>query len=295
MAEKTSFSGLRISHPGSYQENHIITCSMQNMYTPSQETIVLLSVSQMIDDMINHHNMSYSHSEHGTHVVFKNAYREKYFLIMMVDLLSCIDGGAFGISKNTSHLNFLYETALKSFFSKSQKLASQVQAFRDWLTETVNVPVWLACLETEADIEVQRSDAIKLCGNSSKHSLTRCAGIIASAVKILNENQIQCSVESSLFILPELYEQLNARLMPAYCQVISEYLITIRWEIHKHLYPTYEASYKSGEDGIQYSYTVPKELDSPLSKEAFWDLMNIIRQSPHVEPFTVSAWCHKNC
>ena len=26
MAEKTSFSGLRISHPGSYQEKQIITC-----------------------------------------------------------------------------------------------------------------------------------------------------------------------------------------------------------------------------------------------------------------------------
>ena len=268
--------------------------SIYNMYTPSQETIVLLSVSQMIDDMINHHNMSYSHSEYGTQVVFKDTYREKHFLITTVDLLSCIDAGAFGIAKNTSHLKCLYETADDSFYNNSQDLASKVQVFRDWLTEVVTVPVWLACLDTESKIEVQRSDAIKLCGNASKHSLTRCSGIVASAVKILNENHIQCNTESSLSVLPELYEQLNASLVQAYCQVISEYLITIRWEIHKHLYPTYEKSYVAGDDGIRYSYIVPDELDSPLSKEAFWDLMNLIRQRPYVEPFKVAEWCHKN-
>lgn len=70
--------------------------------------------------------------------------------------------------------------------SDASRLRSSIESFIAWLEEECSIErVWLPSIDVETDIRVKRISALKMAGDTTKHTLTRLRVNVNRARRIL--------------------------------------------------------------------------------------------------------------
>jgi hypothetical protein len=255
-----------------------------------KEVVILKAVKELIDSAVNCEVMDLLGNDPDSNVLFKSMTHQKFFNIVLVDLLSCTDKQ--GPIEQISYLGGLREIANSPCFdvnNSAEALRESVDQFRNWLEEVVRVDIWLPSIERQATLTVSRLSFIKMCGNISKHNYLRALGVAEELRSILNKCNIAIDINDSLLALSDFYERFHTDILNYHASTIAEFLNNIRWGIYEYLQPEFRRSivYDGGTPPM-YHYTYPNGVNSSFAKTCYWDLMNEIRSKPYMPKFKVN-------
>ncbi len=261
---------------------------IQGLTRIEKESIYLKAIFDYINDMVNYEVMAFG----GTppkEIRFSSSTHAKYFNILLVDFLSCSDMKILGEKK--SYLSALSSICANPCLSEECFVAELKKAatdFSSWLNKEAIVETWLPSIDTQTDLKLTRFEFLKVCGNISKHNLTRLSSTASLLREIVARNSNPISVEESLLIMDDFYERFHTDVMIYHSSTIAEFLNNIRWGIYEYLRPEFarsivweRASYP------KYHYTYPEGITNEFAKNSYWELMNDVREKPWVPKFTV--------
>lgn len=271
-----------------------------------QEAIILNAVCGLIDEMVNYGMFVKCETFENSNVMFQTTAHARLFNIWLCDFLSVPLGKKgkfpFGFTEvpsdeptsMKSYLFYLFEVCEDSKFGRvSDSLFDAANDFKVWLEgETVVEKVWLPSIDLKLDMRIVRADALKITGNLAKHNYTRLEGDVKKIGKILENNGHIKTIEECYLLLPEFQEWFFDHAFMYQSTEITELLNNIRWAIHDYLQPefsrAYEPYYHSGLRANSYKFNVHEEINEPLAKAMYWDLLNLVRRKPIVSKFTAS-------
>ena len=260
-----------------------------------QEVILLRSVYDHINGMVNHLLLDVLGEDPNSEVKFKDIPHHRLFFILLVDFLSTTDGS--GPIKKTSFLQGLSDVCDAPQFTvdgSENELKDAVLHFRDWLKEEIKIDnVWMPSIDKEINVSISRVDAIKMSGNISKHNYLRAIGVAKQLQKILKKSEVTINLEQALLVLPDFYEKFDGDILIYHTSCICEFLNNIIWGIYTYLEPEYRRSLcyvKPEVDGPPhpYRYDVPQNIKSEYANDSYWELMNKVRRKPYLRRFTVT-------
>jgi hypothetical protein len=261
-----------------------------------KEIILLKACSELISEMVNNANMTFSENDGYTEVRHTSEESHKLFLIFLVDFLSIPDQGFVGSKK--SYLSNLAEITLqenpKLNPNGKKDLNVSVVIFQNWLKQEIVIEkIWFPELEIETSLTISRFEIIKLTGNYCKHNFSR----YRTMINLLKDKVVDAGYpRPSDKVIMDLENVVNGFLMPIVrhqTTIISEFLNNIRWEIYYYLRPVLEKNLidLGKVDGHrQYKYIIPNEIKSDLAKSLYWDLMNSTRCEPYVARFKTPSY-----
>jgi hypothetical protein len=170
-------------------------------------------------------------------------------------------------------------------------LEHAVKGFQDWLSEPTPVRLWLPTLEVNARLTVPRRELVYIAGNQSKHNLSRLTGVAQRFSRMLKAHDYDVQPELVPLALDELRTHLHEDYFVYYGTWLTEHLTSLRWGIHSYLLPTYKRLYKPPPSGsYAYTYDIPESLTSPIARNWFWRLMNLVRRGPYLPPIRASHY-----
>lgn len=259
-----------------------------------KEILILKAVWELISNAVNFATLDLHHKDPDSSIMFKTGYHQKYFSIILVDLLSK-PAGFFEIKE--SYLFALQEVCNDPNFNCTNTIGSlrkSVDAFQEWLDKDVSYDsehmsrkLWFPSIDKEINLKIYRSEFIKICGNISKHSFSRLTGISKKIVEIFKRSNEEISLTDALMILEEFYGQFHDDIFIYHGSSIAEFLNEIRWGIYEYLQPEFKNSIVMEEPPF-YRYTYPPNLENKYAKTLYWDLMNEIRSQPYMPRFKVT-------
>ncbi len=259
---------------------------------PSQldrEVIVLQAVVESIHSMVNHEILNFSPGTEAIQTTFKSATRRAFFNVLFADMLEDVDPDLIGA--NGSLLANLREIADDPQLGGKEvatQLITAVAALLQWLdTETV-VQVWFPSIDVDAKIRLRRKEFITVCGNVSKHNVSRLTRNAKRLGKLLKANDITVDSNDALRALDDFQARFHDDIFSYHCTTMAELLTEVRWAIHEYLLPEFERSYvpPASEASPHYSYNLPANLTNKFAQSRYWDLMNSVRARPWIERFT---------
>jgi hypothetical protein len=250
-----------------------------------QEVIVLKAAIESIGTMVNHELLRVSRGAHGDQAIFKTALHQKFFNIILVDFLSKSAEKVTG--QKLSSLDALAQICEKPNFDRHNSVKSMrraVSAFKKWLECEIKVKVWFPSLSINAKLRVQRQEFIKICGDMSKHNISRLHIRAHDLKSILFRNGIEVSDEEGLLLLDDFYEKFHVDIFSYHGSYLAEQLNNIRRGIHEYLQPECRrGSRRDTRNRISYSY--PAEMNTDFVKHYYCALMNEVSVTPYVEKF----------
>lgn len=266
-----------------------------------REIIVLSSVWELIESMVNYAYFEKNHRRADATLMFNNRECSTLFLIILADFLSLPRGGTFGLthergpgSRARTYLGNLLNIGTKPHFrGDTSLLNSSVNSFADWLDGSVTVAdVWLPSIGRKGAITAQRMNYLKICGTVSKHGITRLGDIVKKIQKLLADNGTEADEGQCYLVIPDFQEWFRDHVFVASSTMIAFFLNEIRWGIFCYLRSEFERVYQPNfQSGYQsYSFDVPPEISDPLIRSMYWELMNGVRTKPHFPRFTVSKY-----
>jgi len=257
-----------------------------------QEVIILKSVKELIDSMVNFELMSLEGNDPNSNIAFKSITHQRFFNIILVDFLSQTDKK--GPIKQTSYLGGLREIINNPYFDENNSVSNLKVAtleFKDWVEQEVEVDVWLPSMDKETKLKITRFSFLKMTGNISKHNYLRAIGVAEELRNILSESGLTVDIDEVLLALAEFYERFHTDVLNYHSSTIAEFLNNIRWGIYDYLQPEFKKSIVwEGDDPPKYHYTYPKEMKSKFAKACYWELMNEVRIEPFMRRFKVTKW-----
>jgi hypothetical protein len=187
-----------------------------------------------------------------------------------------------------------------TFCNKSQKrlklgskedakgLVAAVSELRGWLEAQIKVEVWFPSINTNVVLELQRRDFVTICGNISKHNLSRLTRNAKRLKKLLQKNGIMLDWIDALRTLDDFQGRFHDDILVYHSTTLAEMLNNVRWTIHEYLKPEFTRSYTPAptDDDPKYSYRYPDFLVHPFARDRYWDLMNQVRARPWIDRFT---------
>jgi len=237
--------------------------------------------------MVNHDMIFLNHSKEGSEARFKTEYRQKIFIILLLDFLSPADKYITG--RGVSYLQALAEICESPQFNINASinlLNSAVNNFSEWLDTEIDVYVWSSNINKETTLNLSRKELIYICGNITKHSFSRLSKVLNKIQKIFLRCGETLSLEECLLALEDCYDRFFYDVISYRSSSIIEQINNIRWGIHEYLTPQYTAAitYENG-NPPRYSYKYPKELNNRFARNCYWGLLNNVRSTPFVDKF----------
>lgn len=274
-----------------------------------QEVIVLNAAWGMIDEMVNH---AMFHLPKGgrtdTNLLHQSDFTLRLFNILLGDFLSPLSVRGkrdlpFGLSKppensGTSDFTFLFylKTVCKTpqLGSNPSSLKEVTEAFSSWLEAKSAVEnVWFPSASIEVDLQVERREWIRICGDIAKHSFARLEPNVAKIVRILRDHDKNVEVAKGYELLPEFSDWFHNNILAYHASTIAEFLNNIRLELHAYLKPEFCRSFSRTDAEGGYKFEVPKEIEQDLPRSMYWELMNRCRIEPLFPKFTVTEYLKK--
>jgi hypothetical protein len=269
-----------------------------------QEVIVLNAAWGMIDDMVNHANFRLPAETHvDTNLVPRTDETLRLFNILLADFLSPLverknDGLPFGLPKppessGTSDFTFLFYLEWvcvnKQLNSDPSALNKTVASFSAWLEAKSFVEgVWFPSIEVEVDLNVERREWIRICGDIGKHNFLRLLPNVRKIVRILKEHGKCVDDGRGYELLPEFSEWFHTNVFAYHASTIAEFLNNIRWELYAYLKPKFTRAVHRSDSWAGYKFDVPVKIKDPLVRSMYWELMNRCRSDPLFPKFTVT-------
>jgi hypothetical protein len=272
-----------------------------------QECIVLNSVWQMIDDMVNWAMFVKHDRTEPTNMMFETSQHSRLFIILLGDFLSQlrvfkgqpIPLGLRAPPSNArpSDLTFLYYLRQvcvnPQLASQATDLQSCAESFAAWLEgEFIASDVNLYAIDIVADLRVSRYRYIKICGDIAKHNLARLATNVGHIRTLLEASGHTVGEQEAYLAVDSFYEWFQGDIFIYHSSQIAEFLNNIRWAIFDYLQSEFARSWhrpaSAGADFSRYAYRYPVGCNEPLGRAMYWDLMNRVRGKPWVHRFVVS-------
>lgn len=262
-----------------------------------KEVLILRAAMTSIGSIVNYNILTLSHNDPESEIRFKSDIHQKYFNIILMDLLQ-----SSMFMTNTKVRDGL-QAVLKNPLLNNEKthLLKAVNSFCEWLDEFVVFEhkeetrnLWFPSIDKEIALQITRSEFIKICGNISKHNplgLDRQAKVIQG---IFKRNHITIDLSQSLLIMEEFYEQFHDDLFVYHSSTIVEFLNNISWAIFEYLQPLYRKSTKlvwsDTQKANHVEYAIPDDVHDPFVRESFWNILNDLNSKPYLPRFTVTKF-----
>lgn len=258
-----------------------------------EEVILLKAVWELIDSMVNVEVLQLRGQDPDSSVMFETVTHQRFFNIILVDLLSVTDRRAF--IKQTSYLGALKKISAGPNFDVNNSVASLSKAtheFSDWLNQEIEVhKIWMPSINTETTLKLTRIAFLKMCGNISKHNFLRLIGVAEELKELLSRNGVHVGLDQAVLALEDFYRWFHDDILNYHASTIAEFLNDIRWGIYEYLQPEFHRSIVwESREPPKYRYTYPSGVTSSLAQSYYWDLMNEVRSPPYVRQFQVTKW-----
>jgi hypothetical protein len=271
-----------------------------------QECIILNSVWQMIDDMVNWAMFAKHDRTEPTNMMFETSQNSRLFSILLGDFLSELRAFKkqpipLGLkpppsNARPSDLTFLYYLrqicANPNLGAQSYDLQRCTEVFATWLEgEFVAPRVNLANIGVVADIRISRYRYLKICGDIAKHNLARLATNVAHIRRLLESSGHSVGEQDGYLAVEDFFEWFHADIFIYHSSQIAEFLNNIRWALFDYLQAEYSRSWHRPEgmdsDASRYGYRYPVDCNEQLARAMYWQLMNRMRRKPLVHRFIV--------
>jgi len=143
-----------------------------------EEIILLKAVWQLIDSMVNFEVLEMYGTDPDSNILFHTRTHQKYFNILLVDLLSRTDRRAF--MDQTTYLGALKKISQNPNFDVDDSVAClriATNEFGNWLNQEIEVQnIWLPSIDTETTLNLTRMSFLKMCGNTQFPTLNHSRG-----------------------------------------------------------------------------------------------------------------------
>lgn len=273
-----------------------------------REAIILNSVWEMIDDMVNWAIFEKTDRTELSTLWFPSDQNRILFLILLTDFLSQVRGfgknppplGLLDPPSNAapSDRTYLFHLRLVCVDPKLggdiSALREAVETFATWLEKVFEAPgVNLHNLDRPVDLKVSRLQYIRICGDIAKHSIARLEGNVKRVQALLAAAGNPIDDSQAYLAFPSFYEWFHG-IFIYHATQIAELLNNIRWGIFDYLKPEFRRSYHRKEGWSElypmYGYHLPDGIESPVARAMYWDLMNRTRVPPYVQRFVVPTY-----
>jgi hypothetical protein len=272
-----------------------------------QECIILNSVWEMIDGMVNWGMfVKHEHTE-PTNMMFETSQHSRLFAILLGDFLSQLrafkgqsipfDLPAAPSNARPSDLTFLYylrQVCTRPHLAPgASDLSSRIEAFATWLEgDFVTKGVNLGAIGVVADLRIHRYRYIKICGDIAKHNLARLQTNVRHIGDLLEASGHPVSEQQAYLAVADFFEWFHTDIFIYHSSHIAEFLNNIRWAIFDYLRPEFLRSWHRKEGYSEsfpwYGYHYPNNCNEPVARAMYWDLMNRVRAQPYMFRFIVS-------
>lgn len=272
---------------------------MTNYDPLEREVIVLKAIWNLIDDLVNYTMFERPFNYAGIILMPKTSAHQKLFNILLADFLSKPKAGLFDLPHPSSmsptdktYLFYLKHVCANPQLSPQTAscLVDPTEAFANWLEGICLVEkAWFPSVDVEMDVSVKRIEPLKICGNIAKHNFSRLSVDVAIIRDLFQRHGHPIDEGQGYLVIPEFFEWFHKDVLAYQLSEIAEFLNNIRWGIYDYLRPHFEASIqREPSPSPMYSYTVPLECTSELSRTLYWELMNDVRSRPYMPRFSVS-------
>jgi hypothetical protein len=258
-----------------------------------REVIGLWIATGALDSMINHIILSLVGWGNPKEIRFETEVHQQLFNILLLDFLENVDKEL--TSVEGSCMELLEEVCRLASFNNSGSVSflhEPLEKLNIWLEETITVETFFPSISLTIPLEIKRKDSLYICGNISKHNVSRLTGAGRKLGKILQHHNVIVDSKKVLYVLGDFYKRFHEDILEYQATVITELLNNVRWGIHHYLYPEYlQAKIQDIPDSILYSFRFPQDVTDDFVKTCYWELMNSVRRKPNMEPFIAdSSW-----
>ena len=262
---------------------------------PEREVVVLASVMDIIDDMVNHTIFSFPGRGTILQPFPETSTTKKYFALRLSDFLSQTDRNI-GIAE-VPYLRHLTQIVESPSLGDATGLGASVKQFVDWLNEKKTfAKVRLPTLNIETSPTPSRLSWLKVTGNLQKHDALRSSGTAADIVKWLHEQGHVVDHMEVLGALGDFREWLTEDALSAYSPKLGFLLNELRWETFEYLRPYYEKHHVTEWDSdlqfLRYRFTSDPRITTPFACGQRHSLLNWVRTKPIVPRFSIDAIWH---
>lgn len=273
-----------------------------------QETIVLLTICEMIDDMVNHAIFKASNSLTDGNILFHTHIHSQLFNILLVDFLSYpkrshdtkklpfnlppVDTN--GAPSDRSYLFYLKRIHADPSFGKVPNLLQKSLCnLTEWLDgDVVLEDTYFSNLGLTLTVKINRAQALSMTGNIGKHNFTRLTDIAKKLQNIFTTHGHELTLDECYATLPEFQDHFHDHAFHYQSSHIIQMLNDVRWGIHEYLLPQYEQSFEqmTSQQGRQlgWQYDIPISIENEFAKGSYRLLMDLVRQQPVVQRFEVN-------
>jgi hypothetical protein len=139
-------------------------------------------------------------------------------------------------------------------------------------------------------LRMKREEFLRICGDISKHNQLRLLKSAKRIHGILKKADPAISLSEAFLSIQEFYDWFHNDIFYYHLTKICELLNNITWGIHDYLVPEFISSYtvdpqKSSQGVPFYSFRYPTGIKSEISKNFYWELMNLVRAKSFLERF----------
>jgi len=265
-----------------------------------QEVIILNAVWELIGDMVNYEMFVRPNKTKDITMMPNSNTHKRLFNILLVDFLSTLDAASFGLDSPPSgcsptdktYLYYLRRVISNPQLNRSGAtlLSTPVDEFARWLEgECFIEDVWLPSIDVQSDLRVQRIQFLKICGIIGKHSFATMTRNTKDIASVLADNGVVVDDDHRYLVIGEFYDWFHTHVLGYHISAIAEFINNIRWGMYDYLRPEFEISF-TREDEIKYHYKIPADINRPLAKAMYWDLMNAVRSKPYMPRFEVTQF-----
>jgi len=279
------------------------------MNETERESIILNSAWDMINGMVNWAMFVKNDRTEPTNVMFKTRAHQRLFIILLGDFLSevhAFKGEPVPLGLKTAPSNarpsdrtYIFHLrqvcASPKLGANTTGLSATIEAFADWLEGDFVAPgVNLHAVGVVANLRVARYRYIKMCGDIAKHNLARLATNVGHLRKLLEAAGHTVSEQEAYLAVDNFFEWFHDDIFIYHSSHIVEFLNNIRWAIFEYLQPEFQRSWHPTEKATPscpwYAYDVPAEVNEPVARAMYWDLMNRVRDKPLMHRLIVSEY-----
>lgn len=255
-----------------------------------REAIVLQVIVETIHAMVNYEMLNFSSGHEQIQVTPKSTSQCAMFNVLLADMLEPVDPELLGVKGNL--LEALVAVAQSPQLGKgdaARRLQATTKVLTDWLEQEIEVCVWFPSIDAEfPQLRLRRRDFVSICGNISKHNVSRLTRNAKRLAKLLSKDGVTVQWVDALVALDDFQQRFHDDILVYHTTTIAELLNNLRWAIHEYLVAEFERAYipPSAEEDPRYSFKYPPGLESPYAKLRYWDVMNSVRAQPQVPRFT---------
>jgi hypothetical protein len=262
------------------------------MNNVEEEVILLKAVWDLIDSIVNFDVFALLGDDPNSQIMFHRSSDQKYFNIVLTDLLSRTDKKA--TIKQTSYLGGLRTICSAPAFDvagSSQALRAATDAFTKWLEQEVEVDIWMPSINEQVKLRLTRVTFLKMCGDLTKHNFLRAIGVAEELRDILVKSGVHVSVDDTIPAFEDFYARFHDDILNYHSSTIAEFLNNIRWSIYEYLQPEYRRSLVwDSRNPPKYHYIYPTTVVSELARYCYLEIMNDVRTQPYMRRFGVSKY-----